>query len=123
MASPEVREESIGQMAVFLVPSLKLKEREGSGSTVEERIHKFLLQSFGGYTAAAGNIFGYWTDDDGKHSYGEHKEYKVGLREDSRLSELKHFLASIARDLDEECIYLEAGKQACFIYAQDGRDS
>jgi len=105
-------------MAVFLVPSLKLKMRPKSGLMIEERIHRFLLRKFGGYTAAAGNIFGYWKDDSGREFYGEHKEYKVGVLEDKRIPELKRFLAEMAADLDEQCLYLEAGKEASFIYAR-----
>jgi hypothetical protein len=108
-------------MAVFLVPSLKLKERGHDGQRLEDRIHRYLVDTFGGYTAATGNIFGYWRDKRGGESYGEHKEYKVGLLADDRLPELKRFLAHLARELDEECIYLEAGREAWFIYASERR--
>ena len=102
---------------MFLVPSLKLKRRSKSGQQLEERIHRFLLRRFGGYTAAAGNIFGYWKDANGREFYGEHKEYKVGLLDDRRIPALKRFLAELAADLREECLYLEAGREASFIYA------
>jgi hypothetical protein len=104
-------------MALFLVPSLKLKERSHDGQRVEDRIHRYLLDTFGGYTAAAGNIFGYWRDAQGRESYGEHKEYKVGLRDDERIPELKQFLARLAGELHEECIYLEIGRESWFIYS------
>jgi hypothetical protein len=116
-----MREECIGKMAVFLVPSLKLKQRSKAGQTVEEKIHRFLLRRFGGYTAAAGNIFGYWKDKAGKEFYGEHKEYKVGLIDDRRLPELKTFLAHLSAELGEQCIYLETGKEASFVYAENAR--
>jgi hypothetical protein len=112
-----LRERPIGKVAVFLVPSLKLKTRSTSGSPLEESIHRFLLRHFGGYTAAAGNIFGYWKDQTGREFYGEHKEYKVGLQDDRRIHDLKRFLSKLAGDLREECIYLEAGREASFIYA------
>jgi hypothetical protein len=115
--SEGVREESIGRMALFLVPSLKLKERSREGQRIEERIHRYLLDTFGGYTAASGNIFGYWKDRQGKEFYGEHKEYKVGLLADDRIPELKRFLARLAGELHEECIYLEIGREASFIYS------
>jgi hypothetical protein len=104
-------------MALFLVPSVKLKERSCGGQRVEDGIHTYLLDTFGGYTAAAGNIFGYWKDRQGRESYGEHKEYKVGLPDDERIPDLKRFLAHLAAELREECIYLEIGREACFIYA------
>jgi hypothetical protein len=109
------REESQGRMAVFLIPSLKLKKRD-RGITVEEKIHRFLVKKFGGYTAAAGNIFGYWKDARGRDSYGEHREFKVALRKQELAPVLKDFLAGIAQDIGEECIYLETGDETWFIY-------
>ena len=108
-------------MATFLVPSLKLKARSRRGPPIEDKIHRFLLRRFGGYTAAAGNIFGYWKDRTGKQLYGEHKEYKVGVFEERRVAELKRFLAELASEMGEQCIYLETGKEACFIYASGKR--
>ena len=113
----QVREESIGKRAAFLVPSLKLKERDESGQALEERVHQYLLRTFGGYTAAAGNIFGYWKDEKGNESYGEHRQFQVGLLGDEKAPELKRFLAQLAADLKEECLYLETGDEAWFIYA------
>ena len=112
-----VREESIGTMALFLLPSLKLKQSGPGGETVETEIHRYLLDTFGGYTAAAGNIHGFWKDDQGGESYGEHKEYKVGLKDAARLPELKSFLSRLSAQLEEECIYLECGREALFVYA------
>ena len=114
------REESQGRMAVFLIPSLKLKKRD-RGITVEEKIHRFLVKNFGGYTAAAGNIFGYWKDARGRDSYGEHREFKVALRKHELAQVLKHFLAGIAQDIGEECIYLETGDETWFIYPVPGK--
>lgn len=113
------RERSAGKMAVFLLPSLKLKQRGPGGRTVEEDLHRFLLDKYGGYTAAAGNIFGYWKDENGRESYGEHKEYKVGISADDRLTGLKQHIAILARDMGEECIYFEYGEDAIFIYAAE----
>ena len=80
-------------------------------------IYRYLLDTFGGYTAAAGNIYGYWKDEDGRESYGEHKEYKVGLKHPARLPELKAFLARLSAQLEEECLYVECGREALFVYA------
>ena len=101
-----------GPIAAFLLPSLKLKHR-----SLEEKVHHFLLEEFGGYTATAGNIYGYWKDDNGGVDYGEHKEYKVALLDDTRLPALERFLADIAAEMDEKTIYLEAGKEARFVDA------
>jgi hypothetical protein len=101
-----------GHIAAFLLPSLKLKQR-----SLEEKVHQFLLEAFGGYTATGGNIYGYWKDDNGDVDYGEHKEYKVALLDDTRLPALERFLADIAAEMDEKTIYLEAGKEARFVDA------
>jgi hypothetical protein len=114
-----VREEPAGRIAAFLVPSLKLKNRDEHGQALEESVHRYLLDTFGGYTAAAGNIFGFWKDAAGRESYGEHKRYEVGLKDESKLPELKRFLAKLARDMDEQCLYLQTGDEASFIYGGD----
>jgi hypothetical protein len=101
-----------GPIAAFLLPSLKLKQR-----SLEEKVHEFLLEEFGGYTATAGNIYGYWKDESGNVDYGEHKEYKVALLDDTRLPALERFLADIGTEMNEKCIYLEAGKEARFVNA------
>jgi len=46
----------LGPMAVFLLPSLKLKQRGSDGRLVEERVHAFLMAHFAGYTVETGNI-------------------------------------------------------------------
>jgi hypothetical protein len=110
------REQSLGTTVVFLLPSLKLKEPSQSGASIENRLHTFLMDNFGGYTAQAGNIFGYWRDQQGRDSYGEHREFSVAFVEDSKLPVLKEFVARMAQELAEECIYLRAGQTASLIY-------
>src|SRR4051794_17811087 len=97
------REERLGAAAVFLLPSLKLKEPAPAGSSVENRLHNFLMENFGGYTAQAGNIFGYWRDQSGRDGYGEHREFTVALIADAKTPVLKEFLATLARELGEDC--------------------
>lgn len=112
-----LRVESLGRMAVFLLPSLKLKQKKGR-QNIEETVHLFLMKQFAGYTASAGNIFGYWRDDqNGREYYGEHKEYKVSFRGEDRVGTLQKFLSQLARDLGEDCIYLEYGEDAWLVYA------
>ncbi|HYP15302.1 MAG TPA: hypothetical protein VEQ63_15340 [Bryobacteraceae bacterium] len=114
------REENLGTPASFLLPSLKLKEPPRQGPSIEGRLHEFLVENFGGYTAQAGNIFGYWRDSSGADSYGEHREFTVGLLDDSKLPTLKGFLATLADQLQEECIYLQAGNETVLIYPDKG---
>ena len=105
---------SLGRVVLFLLPSLKLKRRSDEGDTVEERLHQTLLADFGGYTAAAGNIFGFWRND-GRDVYGEHREYRVATRDDGKREELEQFLAKLAGELGEEEIYCESGSEAFVI--------
>lgn len=108
---------SLGRMAVFLLPSLKLKSRDKNGITIEEKIHQFLLAHFSGYTASSGTIFGFWKEGNKKRElYGEHKEYKVSFVGKERIPILENFLARIARETGEQCIYLETGEDAWLIY-------
>ena len=101
---------------MFLLPSLKLKEPTRDGSSPESRLHDFLMKNFGGYTAQAGNIFGYWKDAVGADSYGEHREFTVSLADEAKLPMLKDHLALLAHELDEECIYLQAAGETFLIY-------
>ena len=116
------RVESLGRMAVFLLPSLKLKQRKKLGQTFEEIVHQFLMKHFGGYTASAGNIFGFWRDEQaGREWYGEHREYKVSFRGRDRVAMLQQFLSRLAGELGEESIYLEYGEDAWLIYTRMAR--
>jgi hypothetical protein len=109
------RERNLGTSVAFLLPSLKLKEPSLDGPSIENGLHSFLMDNFGGYTAQAGNIFGYWREDE-RDSYGEHREFSVAAADASSLPGLKAFLAGMARDLNEECIYFRTGETASLIY-------
>ena len=114
-----VRMGSLGRMAVFLLPSLKLKQRKKLGRTYEEIVHQFLMKNFGGYTASAGNIFGFWRDEkSAREWYGEHREYKVSFRGRDRVATLQQFLSRLGGELGEESIYLEYGEDAWLVYAR-----
>lgn len=102
------REKKLGPMANFLLPSLKLKERD-----LHRELEDTLLQKYGGYTVTSGTISGYWLDDRGDPVYGEHLEYKVAVCD--RADELKAYLAHLAAKLGEQYIYLEVGDEAMFI--------
>ncbi len=110
------RKVTLGRMATFLLPSLKLKQRGSNGETIEEAVHQFLVSKFKGYTAASGNIFGFWKDENGVESYGEHKEYKVAFVGKEMIPELEFFLSQIADSIQEDCIYFETGEDSWLIY-------
>lgn len=111
-----VREKPMGRVVRFLLPSLKLKQA-ARGDTTEQRVHTFFTENFGGYTAASGNIFGYWKDQKGEDSYGEHREFTVTAADDAQLDAIRHFIANVATEMGEECIFVEIGGQASLIYA------
>ena len=114
----EIREQKMGKVVRFLLPSLKLKQAGQRGRTIEEDVHLFLIETFSGYTAASGNLFGYWKNEAGQDSYGEHREFTVAAIDEKKLDELKQFLSTLSARLDEECLYLEVGGQASLLYAQ-----
>lgn len=100
----------------FLLPSLKLKEPCENGETVEQSVHAYLLENFGGYTATSANLFGYWREEPGKYSYGEHREFTVALPDDQGLPELKDFLGRTAVSMGENCLYVEVAGTAILLY-------
>src|ERR1700761_5336693 len=110
------REQALGRNVRFLLPSLKLKEPCVSGETVEQSVHAYLLEHFGGYTATSANLFGYWREEHGKYSYGEHREFTVALPNDQGLPELKDFLGRTAVALGESCLYVEVAGAAILLY-------
>lgn len=113
----QVSEKVLGKRAAFLLPSLKLKSPSEPGVTFEQDVHRFLTSTFEGYTAAAGNLFGYWKDAAGNDSYGEHRQFTVALLDESKLPALKEYLACLARQMHEDCIYLETGDSASLIFS------
>jgi len=110
------REKPLGKNVRFLLPSLKLKEPCASGETVEQSVHAFLMEKFGGYTATAANVFGYWKEADGGYSYGEHREFTVALPHGEGLAALKEFLGRTARVLGEKCLYVEVAGEGILLY-------
>jgi len=114
---PPVKRESLGQLAVALLPIEKLKLKSPRGISFEKEIHEFLVTNFNGYTVSSGNISGHWKDDHGHDHYGEHRQYKVALPAAAEgIQSLEVFLAEIAADMGEDCIYVELGRDIFLIY-------
>ena len=111
-----VKRESLGQLAVALLPIEKLKRKSPRGIPFEKEIHDFLVTSFNGYTMSSGNISGHWKDDHGHDHYGEHRQYKVALPAPESVKSFEVFLAEIAAEMGEECIYMELGREIFLIY-------
>jgi hypothetical protein len=111
---------SLGKMAVFLIPSLKLKKRDKKGKTIEDIIHNFLTKNFNSYTVDTGNIFGYFKQN-GKEEYDEHRRFTVAFLGKEKIPVLEKFIAHIAYLIGEKCIYLETGEDAWLIYSEKSR--
>jgi hypothetical protein len=118
----EIRVKSLGKNVRFLLPSLKLKEPCPGGGTIEQSVHAYLVEHFGGYTVTSGTVSGYWREEDGSQSYGEHREFTVALHDDRGLPELKRFLALTGRRLCESCLYVEVAGSAELLYSAEDED-
>ena len=114
---PCVKRESLGQLAAALLPIEKLKTKSPRDIPFEREIHDFLVTNFNGYTVSSGNISGHWKDDAGHDHYGEHRQYKVAVVANEGRHSLEVFLAEIAAEMREECIYLEVGREIFLVYA------
>ena len=100
----DLKRETLGQVAVVLLPIEKLKVKSPRGVPFEREIHDFLVTSFNGYTVSSGNISGHWKDDTGHDHYGEHRQYKVAVAAQEAIHCFEIFLAGIATEMQEECI-------------------
>jgi len=114
-----MRIESKGKRAMFLIPSVKVYNRKYSKTrqSIARTVHNFLNDTFGGYTCASGNIYGYYTAESAE--YDELREFRVAFKEDegkTKVPKLQEFLAAICQDIGEECIYLELGEDAMYVY-------
>lgn len=118
---PRVKRETLGQLAAALLPIEKLKAKSPRGVPFEREIHDFLVTNFNGYTVSSGNISGHWKDDTGHDHYGEHRQYKVAVAADESVRSLEVFLAEISAEMNEECIYLELGREIFLIYSSHSR--
>src|SRR3954469_10999032 len=110
--------ESLGSVAAMLLPIDKLKQASPRGVPFEQEVHDFLSTSLNGYTVSSGNISGHWKDHNGHDYYGEHRQYQVALPPSPTAREaLELFLATLAREMSETCIYMEYAGEAFLVYA------
>ena len=114
---PRVKRECLGNLAAALLPLEKLKLKSPRGVAFEREIHDFLVTNFNGYTVSSGNISGHWKDDHGQDHYGEHRQYKVALTGQESIASFEVFLAEIAADMHEDCIYVELGREIFLVYS------
>lgn len=113
-----MRVESLGRRATFLVPSVKVYNPKYSKSrqSVMKAIHAFLTATFGGYTCASGNIYGYFSGRDSPTEYDELREFRVAFKEDDRRTKvplLQESLRSSARTSARSASTSSAAKTPC----------
>ena len=104
-----------GRMAVFLVPSHKMKKKCGR-KTVEELLHLFIKKYVGALTYPLSPLAGVWTNKLGEVFYDECREYRVAFLGKKRIPALLEVLAAVAKEIGEECIYVEAGQYSATVY-------
>jgi hypothetical protein len=111
--------EAMGSVVSMLLPIEKLKTPSPRGVPFEQEIHDYLSTNLRGYTVASGNISGHWRDRDGHDHYGEHREYKVAMPTvKTGIQNLQYFIATLAHDMQETCIYVEWRGEAYLIYGR-----
>ncbi len=107
--------EDLGRPAVFLLPSHKLREKDVSGRTVEERLHDFLVEHFGAFTTTTVPYFGFWRNDGNTLVYDECRLYEVSFSGKDRIPLLLAELAAILPIIKEDCLYFKAGQYTCLL--------
>jgi len=107
--------EDLGRPAIFLLPIRKLKQKVGN-ITVEEDLHRFLIEHFGAYTSSTIPSFGFWKSIREATISDECREYEVSFVGKERIPTLLKKLAEIAKIIEEECIYVKAGQYSALIY-------
>lgn len=119
-ATPKIGHKIIplGNEVQFLLPSLKLRERDLMNVSPVDQLEKFLVANYAAFTAHTGNIEGNWKDESGKEIVGEHRLYSVAfdVNDQQRFDLLMDYLAKLAVQLGERCIYYAIGRPAFLVY-------
>lgn len=110
--------EPLGRSANFYLPTGLLGTTMESGRTCEDEVNDFLTTNYGGFTKKSGANSGYWKDDDGKIYTGNMQHYQVAFEGKERIKPLEEFLAYLAIQLKQICIFLETGEDAWLVYPQ-----
>jgi len=108
----------LGRPAIFIIPVVKLKH-EMDGKTVEQALIQFLMKNYQAYSTLNVQNFGAWMDGKKVIHYDESKLFKVSFVGKERITPLAEFLSKIAKSINEQCIYFEAGQYAALIYPAD----
>jgi hypothetical protein len=101
--------QDLGRVMPFLIPSCKLK-RPFAGSTIEETLHRFIKKHVGALTYLSVPYSGEWSGQHEESVYDESRPYFVAFLGKERIPILLEFLAAIAKEIKEECIFVGAGQ-------------
>lgn len=110
----------LGKPFVFFVPVEKLVISNSSGLTIETKLEKFLTDTYGGFTSEGSVHFGVWREG-GKNYFDQNRKYRVAIAEAAGQATLIDFLADIAKEMNEEAIYLESGDQSWLLEVGDSK--
>lgn len=101
--------QDLGRWMPFLIPSCKLK-RPFAGSTIEETLHRFIKKHVGALTYLPTPFSGEWSSQHKESVYDESRLYFTAFLGKERIPILLEFLAAIAKEIEEECIFVGAGQ-------------
>ena len=110
IAHPNLR--PIGRMAVFFIPAQKLADRPATQRWLESSLLSFYM----GYTKMTQHIEGYYGI---AHEIvkDEHIRYEVSFPGKKQISHFVGLIARLAKELDEESIYLTMGQHSYLVTA------
>lgn len=114
---PSYRIVDIGRTASFLIPVTKiyLPSKE-PGKTVEALLQEFLRTKFGGFHVSQMPSTGFWVNAKKQMFFDNCLNYSVSFPGKERIPELFVFLADLARQMNEECLFVSAGQYDALLY-------
>lgn len=77
---------------------------------------EFLCSEYGGATHVTARIIGTWIDEKGLVHSDRHVEFEASFLGKERIPRLMQFLAGLAHEVKEKCIYLKLGQYTRAIY-------
>jgi hypothetical protein len=115
--------QSIGQVAVFYLPKVKL-DWDGyavNHRTVRQQVHDFFIENHGAYTLDETTCVGFWQPKDGLPVRDENVRYEVSFGDD-KVNEFVDFLSNLCTLIGEETIYLTMGYKSFLVKPKEGTD-
>ena len=111
----------LGRPAVFFIPVKKLYLGL-PGRTIQEELHDFLVNRYGGYTATTLPSFGVWRGLGDAIINDECCVYEVSILGKNKVKPLLEKLAELAQKMGEECIYVKAGQYSGLVYPPNPKE-